>query len=123
MTALAVNPEDSVEGIIDLTDATFDKEKEGKNFLVEFYAPWCGHCKNFAPTYQKLAKIVAGSDRAGDVVFAKVDGDKYGDLANEHNIEGFPTLLLFKSGAKKGVEYTGPLSAKGLLDFLHKHLD
>jgi thiol-disulfide isomerase/thioredoxin len=52
----AIVPEDVVPGIKELTPDTFDKEKDtAPAFLVEFYAPWCAHCKKFAPTYQKIA--------------------------------------------------------------------
>lgn len=68
-------------------------------------------------------KVIKASDRANDIVLAKVNGDSYGDLSNKYNIEGFPTILLFKAGSKKGKEYQGPLTAKGVLDFLHAQLD
>jgi thioredoxin-related protein len=58
-----------------------------------------------------------------DIVLAKINGDKYGDLATKHGVDGFPTILLFKKRVKKGKEYEGLLNPKDLLDFLHKQLD
>jgi thiol-disulfide isomerase/thioredoxin len=53
----AINPQDPLTGIKELTPETFSKEKDAASaLLVEFYAPWCGHCKKFAPVYQQLAQ-------------------------------------------------------------------
>jgi protein disulfide-isomerase A1 len=68
---------------------------DSKDVLLEVYAPWCGHCKALAPTWEKLAKRFRSVD---SVVIAKMDG-----TANEHekvNVRGFPTLLFFPAGAK-----------------------
>ncbi len=76
-----VNREAGVRGLVKkaasnvvvLTTANFDKVVDGsKNVLVEFYAPWCGHCKTLTPKYEELAKIFASE---ADVVIAKVDAD------------------------------------------------
>lgn len=66
-----------------------------KDVLLEVYAPWCGHCKALAPTWEKLGKRFRSVD---SVVVAKMDG-----TTNEHekvNVRGFPTLLFFPAGAK-----------------------
>lgn len=56
--------------VVDLTPANFDAVVNGdKAVFLEFYAPWCGHCKSLAPKYETFAKIFAGET---DVVIAKV---------------------------------------------------
>lgn len=64
-----------------LTTENFDSLVLGsKNALVEFYAPWCGHCKQLAPKYEELAKVFAGDK---NVVIAKLDATEYGEIANK----------------------------------------
>ena len=65
------------------------------NGLVCVAAPWCGHCKRLAPTWDKLAAEY--SDNA-DVSVAKVDCTQNRDLCKENGIRGYPTLKLFKNG-------------------------
>lgn len=66
--------------VVALTTETFDSVVLGsKAALVEFYAPWCGHCKSLAPKYEQLAKAFAGES---EVVIAKVDATEEQDLAS-----------------------------------------
>ena len=85
--------------VMDLNGANFDMAlKESEITLVEFYAPWCGHCKEFAPIYSKAADRMAGK-----VLVAKVDATVEGDLAKRYKISGFPTVKLFKGTKEAGV--------------------
>jgi len=60
--------------------------------LVEFYAPWCGHCKHLAPIYEKLAAVFANEP---NVVIANVDADKHSELGRKYDVSGFPTIKFF----------------------------
>ncbi|KAI8907856.1 thioredoxin-like protein [Gorgonomyces haynaldii] len=82
-------------------DIVLDKSKD---VFIEFYAPWCGHCKALAPTWDKLGATV-GSDK---IVIAKMDATT-NDLPQEAGLEiqGFPTLALFKAGTNELVKYDG----------------
>lgn len=59
-------------------------------WFVKFYAPWCGHCKNLAPTWDRLAQRVDGTN----VKIGKVDCDENSALCGRFGIQGYPTLLL-----------------------------
>jgi len=82
----------------------------GKNVFVEFYAPWCGHCKSLAPVWEKLAQNVTG----GDIIIAKVDATQ-NDIENV-SVSSFPTLKLFK-GNDEIVDYNGPRTFEALRKF------
>jgi len=83
------------EGVLVLTDSNFDEELAKHDFLlVEFYAPWCGHCKSLAPEYVKAAEVLKNNDPSYYV--AKVDATANEELAQRFGIKGFPTLFFFK---------------------------
>jgi len=83
---------------------------------VEFYAPWCGHCKHLEPIYDKLATELRGRG----VTIAKVDCVQEKTIQAEHGIRGFPTLKLFKDGGKTVVDYKGGRDVASFSAFLEK---
>ena len=85
------------EALVILDDATFEeKVGGGGTWLVKFYAPWCGHCKRLAPTWDELATTLAAAGSAGHV--AKVDCTVHRDICTKMEVRGYPTLLGFKDG-------------------------
>ncbi|KAF8520539.1 protein disulfide isomerase [Gautieria morchelliformis] len=101
--------------VVDLTPANFDSVVgQGKPALVEFFAPWCGHCKNLAPIYEQLAD---GYSHTSDVIIAKVDADAEKSLGSKYGVQGFPTLKWFsKDGTPE--DYKGARQLADLVDFV-----
>jgi len=98
-----------------LTDANFDSFISGKKIaLVEFYAPWCGHCKQLAPHYGKAAKRLADSDPS--IPLAKVDCTTEEKTASRFGIQGYPTLKIFRDGEAE--DYEGPREEDGIVEHM-----
>jgi protein disulfide-isomerase A1 len=87
-----------------------------KDVLIEFYAPWCGHCKSLAPKYEDLAALYGKSEFKDQVVIAKVDATA-NDVPDE--IQGFPTIKLYPAGNKEeAVTYSGSRTVEDLIKFI-----
>jgi protein disulfide-isomerase A6 len=122
-----VNTEAGVKGkvataaseVVVLTPANFDKivKDTTKDVLVEFYAPWCGHCKSLAPVYEKAA---AAFKAESDVVVAKVDCDAHKEIGERYGVSGYPTLKFFPKDNKKGEEYNGGRDVNAFVEFLNE---
>lgn len=107
--------------VIELTEANFNALvlESSDHWMVEFYAPWCGHCKNLAPEWESAAKQLKGS-----VKFGAVDATVHGGLAQTYGVKGYPSIKLFAAGkSKTAVEYKGPREAAGIVEYAMQTLD
>nr|TKW39665.1 hypothetical protein SEVIR_1G194200v2 [Setaria viridis] len=103
--------------VLELDESNFEAAVRAADFLfVDFYAPWCGHCKRLAPQLDEAAPVLAGLSTP--IVVAKVNADKYRKLGSKYGVDGFPTLMLFDHGVPS--EYTGSRNADLLVQNLKK---
>ncbi len=77
--------------VLELNKDNFDNTIQKNNIVIlDFWAPWCGPCKQFAPTYDEV------SEKFSDVVFAKINTEDEQELAGQYQIRSIPTLMIFR---------------------------
>lgn len=83
--------------VIELSDLNFDEMVMDSEdmWLVEFFAPWCGHCKNLAPHWAEAAKQLKGKVKLG-----ALDATVHTAKASQYQVQGYPTIKMFKAGKK-----------------------
>ncbi|KAL3638259.1 hypothetical protein CASFOL_017630 [Castilleja foliolosa] len=103
--------------VVVLTEENFEKEVgQDRGALVEFYAPWCGHCKKLAPEYEKLG---ASFKKAKSVLIAKVDCDEHKSVCTKYGVSGYPTIQWFPKGSLEPKKYEGGRTAEILAEFIN----
>ena len=83
------------EDILTINSTTWEAQVSQSQgiVLVYFWAPWCGHCTRYAPTFEDLAR-----EYAGKMIFAKLNCDENSDVASRCQIRGTPTILIYRDG-------------------------
>ncbi|KAF7817962.1 putative protein disulfide-isomerase A6 [Senna tora] len=108
----------SADDVVVLTEANFDQEVgQDRGALVEFYAPWCGHCKRLAPEYEKLG---TSFKKAKSILIGKVDCDDQKSLCSKYGVSGYPTIQWFPKGSLEPKKYEGARTAEALAEFVNK---
>jgi protein disulfide-isomerase-like protein len=91
--------------VIKLTESNFDSYVDGsKHAFVEFFAPWCGHCKSLEPEWAIAGNTFLPDD---DVVIAAVDATENQGLADKFGVSGYPTIKYFPKGSTEAEDYKG----------------
>jgi protein disulfide-isomerase A4 len=122
--AAPAESEDDGSDVVVLTDDNFDSMVTADSiWLVEFYAPWCGHCKTLAPEYEKAATALKG--KSGDKVkLGKVDATTHEKTAGRFDVSGYPTLTFFTGGSSaKSYPYEGARDEAGIVQFMSEVQD
>ena len=111
---------DGQTDVVQLTVDNFDAEvlNAEEPVIVEFYAPWCGHCKNMAPEYKKAAKALKGKG----VKIAALDATVHAAVSNKFDVQGFPTIKVFGADKTKPTEYEGGRKASDFIGAARKAL-
>lgn len=79
----------SAKRVVELDPDNFDVlTGDGRSWMIEVYAPWCGHCRKLEPLYEAAAERLAGK-----VAFGRIDGSKYRSLSTRFGVNGFPTMF------------------------------
>ncbi|CAK8536248.1 unnamed protein product [Lathyrus sativus] len=108
-------PEFNEKDVVVLKDNNFTDVVNNNRFvLVEFYAPWCGHCQALAPEYAAAATELKGEN----VVLAKIDATEESEVAQKFDVQGFPTIYFFIDGVHK--TYSGQRTKEAIVSWIKK---
>ncbi|CAH8481017.1 unnamed protein product [Schistosoma mattheei] len=110
------------DDVIELTDSNFDEMvlNSQEPWLVEFFAPWCGHCKNLKPHWDKAARELKGT-----VKLAALDATVHSRMAQKYGIRGYPTIKFFPAGPKTDdpIDYDGARSSDAIVAWAMEKAD
>ncbi|GAB5570055.1 dnaJ homolog subfamily C member 10 [Prionailurus iriomotensis] len=103
----------SSDDVIELTPSNFNREviQSDSLWLVEFYAPWCGHCQRLTPEWKKVATALKDVVKVG-----AVDADKHQSLGGQYGVQGFPTIKIFGSNKNRPEDYQGGRTGEAIVD-------
>jgi len=102
----------SSDDVIELTSSNFDTVLNSNDlWIIEFYAPWCGHCQQLAPEWKKAATALKGVVKIG-----AVDMDQHGSVGQPYNIKGFPTIKVFAGNKRSPKEFQGDRNAQSIVN-------
>ncbi|KAK1793215.1 hypothetical protein P4O66_011617, partial [Electrophorus voltai] len=101
------------DDVIELSPSNFNKQvlQSDSMWLVEFYAPWCGHCQRLTPDWKKAATALKGIVKLG-----AVDADQHKSLAGQYGISGFPTIKIFGANKNKPEDYQGGRTSQAIVE-------
>uniref|UniRef100_A0A8B9JK95 Protein disulfide-isomerase A6 n=1 Tax=Astyanax mexicanus TaxID=7994 RepID=A0A8B9JK95_ASTMX len=101
------------DDVIELNPSNFNKQvlQSDSLWLIEFYAPWCGHCQRLTPDWKKAATALKGIVKIG-----AVDADQHKSLGSQYGIRGFPTIKVFGANKNKPDDYQGGRTSEAIVE-------
>ncbi|KAL7862315.1 hypothetical protein SRHO_G00137560 [Serrasalmus rhombeus] len=101
------------DDVVELNPSNFNKQvlQSDSLWLIEFYAPWCGHCQRLTPDWKKAATALKGIVKLG-----AVDADQHKSLASQYGIRGFPTIKIFGANKNNPEEYQGGRTSQAIVE-------
>ena len=104
--------------ILEITSENFEEKVINSNVpvLIDFWAEWCGPCKQLIPIIEKIAL-----DYKGKVLVGKINVDNHSNLAAQYNVRGIPNLLIFNSGEPQE-QLVGKVPEEQITDILNKFI-
>ncbi|XP_076802865.1 protein disulfide-isomerase A6-like [Clavelina lepadiformis] len=114
------------DDVVTLTDSNFRELvlNSQETWLVEFYAPWCGHCKNLAPKWASAATEIKDKT-GGSIKLGALDATVHQQTAQQYGIRGYPSIKIFRQGHKNEdpIDYDGPRDTSGIVDRAMEYYD
>uniref|UniRef100_A0A9L0IAI4 protein disulfide-isomerase n=1 Tax=Equus asinus TaxID=9793 RepID=A0A9L0IAI4_EQUAS len=104
------------KGFVEDLDESFKDSRKDDIWLVDFYAPWCGHCKKLEPIWNEVGlemKSIGSPVKVG-----KMDATSYSSIASEFGVRGYPTIKLLKGDL--AYNYRGPRTKNDIIEFAHR---
>jgi len=103
---------------VNITDENFDTEvlKSDKPIVVDFWAEWCGPCKQIAPTLEEIS-----NEMSSEVIIAKHNIDNEPNTPTKYGVRGIPTMLLFKSGELKATK-VGATTKSNIVSWIKENI-
>ncbi|KAJ3607014.1 hypothetical protein NHX12_026529 [Muraenolepis orangiensis] len=103
----------AMDDVVELNPSNFNKEviQSDSLWLIEFYAPWCGHCQSLTADWKKVATALKGVVKVG-----AVDADQHKSLGSQFNVRGFPTIKVFGANKNKPEDYQGGRNSQAIVD-------
>ncbi|XP_036449798.1 protein disulfide-isomerase A6-like [Colossoma macropomum] len=101
------------DDVVELNPSNFNKQvlQSDSLWLIEFYAPWCGHCQRLTPDWKKAATALKGIVKVG-----AVDADQHKSLASQYGIQGFPTIKIFGANKNNPEDYQGGRTSQAIVE-------
>uniref|UniRef100_A0A8C8F2P8 Protein disulfide-isomerase A6 n=1 Tax=Oncorhynchus tshawytscha TaxID=74940 RepID=A0A8C8F2P8_ONCTS len=101
------------DDVVELNPSNFNREvlQSDSLWLIEFYAPWCGHCQSLTADWKKTATALKGIVKVG-----AVDADQHNSLGGQYSVRGFPTIKIFGANKNKPDDYQGGRNSQAIVD-------